>query len=1179
MRSLYRIHSRKGRWLLIALMALVIQGNAASTQDTATLITLKLSNTAIEDVFLRIEAQTGFSFMYSTQVLDKNEKVSVDFKRQSLSDALRELLGRRNLRWVVKDKGIVILQNSKPQPSPGGSFTIDSIPKIDVRGAVTDRSGNPIAGATVSLKGYSRGQSTDNAGRFAFTGMPANGTIVVSSLGFEPQLVRIQGQRELLIKLDTLIREIQGVEVVHTGYQVIAKERATGSFVKIDNELFNRTPTTNALDRLAYVTSGLVFDRRNVGINSSRKAPYQIRGRGTINGNPNPLVVIDGFPYDEPDPMSGDPGVIALDNLNPNDIESVTILRDAAAASIWGVRAGNGVIVVTTKKGKYNQPVRVNFNANATVGARPDLYYIPTMTAAESIESQRILFDKGAYNAYDDIYPAFNSFPVLPEAAEILLAARKGKITKQQADEKLATMAGRDVRTEIDRYLMRNSLNQQYSASISGGSEKISYYGSIGYDKNKNSLKRNEDERITLRLDNTWRPVNNLVFNAYVNVVQSKRYNNAYSFTGPLYTMFKGVNGSAAAIPFEYRSAYVDTAKSPALLDWHYYPLDELALNDNVVRGFDTRVGAGLQYTLFTGFSIDIKYQHQRINNSNRKANHVDSYFSRSLINKYMFRNNGKDSFPVPKGAIVDMNNNQQAYWNARVQLNYNKVFGFHGVNAIAGIDASERTTENQIDRWYGFDEETNTFQRMINYERLYSTRQPAGVSNLRVPAISNYSGGLSRLRSFYANVSYSFDDRYTISASGRRDGANLFGVKANDRIAPLWSVGGMWAISNERFYSFDLLPALRLRATYGYNGNITRATAFATADYFVHSVTGERAAFLVSYPNPYLKWEKTKTVNLGVDFSSKNERISGNIEYYMKDGVDLLGSIINDPTTGVSTYIGNTAGIKGHGLDFVLNSRVREGKLSWNNSLQFSYNTNKVTSFQEKPTVSGLVTDGSPNIGKPLFGIYAYKWAGLNSSNGDPMGYVADTVASYNIVLGSTRGALNTKPEDLKFFGPSTPKISGNFLNTISWNGFSLSFNITYKIGYFIRRNSINYAGMIGAGFGHGDYSKRWKTKGDELLTYIPSFPTAINQQRETFFQYSEVLIEKGDHVRLQDIRIGYVFDKKIAKKAGFQNIQFFMFMTNVSLLWKATAGNLDPDFADVPPPKAVGFGLQVSL
>lgn len=1197
MMSLYRVNSLKGRWLSIALMVFTIKVNAMSNQDSAALITLKVNNAPIEDVFLRIEAQTGYSFMYATQVLNKDEKVSVDFKREQLGDVLRELLSKRNLKWVIKDKGIVILKDNKPAVLPGGGITIDSIPKVDVKGVVTDKSGRPIVGATVAVKGQSRGQGTDNAGRFSFSNMPANATIIVSSLGFDSKQLKIRDQKEVHIVLDTLIREIEGVEVVSTGYQMIPKERATGSFVVIGNELIKRKVSTNILDRLDGITSGMQsFNSTSKGIisrmpSTSPTNGLTIRGESTLSPgsvNSDPLIVVDNFPYE------GD-----IRNINPNDVESITVLRDAAAASIWGSRSGNGVIVITTKKGRYNQKIEVDFNANITFLEKPNLDYDRNyISGSDYIEIESYLFDKGYFNS--DINNA-SSRPALSPVIDILAKERLGQISNAEANSLIEGLKKNNVRDEYDKYVYQNGVNQQYSIGVRGGSKNMNYSLSAGYDNNRSNLIQNGYKRFTINSANTFTPLKRIEISTLINYSQSKTtQNNQFTYGSPVintskyslifpYSKLRDEAGDALPVIRDYRASFVDSVSKLGFLDWRYRPLNEIKNGDFNTRINDVLLRASVKYDIASFLNIEMQYQYERQLILSSDHRNISTYYTRNLINRFSSYNPTTKTFiyNLPIGGILDQGEFEWMSNNLRGQLNFNRAFGKHSLSAIMGSDIKELNSRGSTRQSYGYNDLLGTSVMNLNLNTLYNTN-PSGSSILSsvLPINGNVFGRLNRFISYYANIGYNHDDKYNLTISGRKDGANLFGARVNDKITPFWSAGVGWTINNENFYNLDWLPFLKLRATYGFNGNVYNGSVYTTGAYYTDTRTGAEIIGNIIPGNEELSWEKVKNINFGVDFSMKKGILKGALEVYEKFGIGLLESSIPPGQIGFTAVTKNTANTSTKGVDITLTSMNIRRTLNWSTTLLFSIIKDKVIEYSLP--VTNLSIRKQPNsllyiIGKPLYGIMSYKWAGLDPNSGDPQGYFGGHISKdYMEIIN------NYNPDSLVFHGSGKPTIFGAFRNDFIYKGIGLSFNITYKLGYYFRRPtvSLNYRDLLVNGM-NVDYVDRWKKAGDEKYTTIPSLSYPNNDSRNVFYQFSEVLVNRGDHIRLNDIKVSYTFrNDQNNSKLSFSNIQIYSYLNNIGILWRANKYGIDPDqifgssFShNIPEPFSVSFGINANF
>ena len=503
-----------------------------------------------------------------------------------------------------------------------------------------------------------------------------------------------------------------------------------------------------------------------------------------------------------------------------------------------------------------------------------------------------------------------------------------------------------------------------------------------------------------------------------------------------------------------------------------------------------------------------------------------------------------------------------------------------HKIVAIAGAELREIKKAGRSDIYFGYNNEFGTAVSNLNYGT-YLSVNPSGYSLLPAQPSTPLSENINRFVSEYVNLSYTYHSRYTVSASGREDGANIFGVNTNQKITPLWSAGFAWEVNRENFYHVSWIPHFRLRATYGYNGNIYNASAYLTAQYGTSYMTGMQSATVLSPPNPERRWERVKNINLGVDFAFVKNILSGSIEFYQKQGLDLIEDAPLSPSTGFSSFKGNAASTNTRGIDLVFNSRNIDRRFKWLTNFLLTKISDKVTAFDDRYLALTLASATGGLVAvkdNPLFGMYGYKWAGLDPTNGDPQGISGNKISKdyYSLV--------NTSPDSLVLKGSARPTIFGSVRNTFSYGALTISANITFKMGYYLRRRStsLNYSDVIVSP--NNDYTKRWLKPGDENTTTVPSLAYPANFNRTNFYQYSELLLGKGDQIRLQDIRVSFNIDKDIWRKMPFDNMQIYVYMSNLGLLWRANKSGLDPDYNDntyfqsYPNPKSYAVGIRIN-
>ncbi|MCQ6958280.1 SusC/RagA family TonB-linked outer membrane protein [Mucilaginibacter sp. JC4] len=1148
----------------LILLLTILQVSAVTNAQT---VSLSEKGASLQTVFAKISDQTGYDFLASSSVLKQARPVTISTNNESLKTVLDKIFAEQPLTYEIQERMVVV---SRKSVFPLKANLVPAS-EIEISGRVTDSLGNPLFGATLSLAGTTRTFSTTENGNFKFMANIGQ-TVVISYIGYQSSSFVVTHDLPFQnIKLKLAFSTLEQVTIVSNGYENIPKERITGSFSTPVHKEFEARVTTDVLSKLSGITSGVLFNS-NTSLSKSGQSDINIRGRSTIFANDQPLIVVDNFPY------SGD-----INNINPNDVESITVLKDAAAASIWGVRAGNGVIVITTKKSKRNQPLKVGFNANLTIFKKPDLNYNPNQLDASSyINLERYLFDKGFYDANLN---NTTMYPVVSPVTELLAANRAGILSESQLNNQLDALRTVNVKDQLGKYFYQNAVNQQYAVNLSGSSNKAAYYFSSGYDRNIAGIKENANERITINSQNTFYLTKNLEFNAGINYVRADNQadNTLMQVRSRLfpYSQIADAQGKPLPIAYNYRNEFLNNAAAAGLLDWSYYPLNELGATENKTKVSDIRLSTGVKYTLLKELSAEIKYQYQNTNGQNRIYQNQQTYSTRDYINTFSVLTDGKvTGYNVPVGGILNLSNANTVSQNVRGQVNYALNWNDNSFTALAGYELSQTNGDSNQSLLYGYNDDLATFTN-IDAVSSFAT-YPSGNQSI-------YSGlgirsTLVRLRSSFANVAYTYKDRYTISGSARIDGTNYFGVATNKKNLPLWSAGVKWDLAREQFYKLDWLPVLNLRASYGYNGNLIQSiTGITTFQYYSNAAyTNYNYALISNIGNPDLRWEKIGIANIGLDFGTKNGTLTGSVEYYFKKEADLLGFKNFPENSGITQLQGNYSHMKGNGLDISLTSRNLRGPLQWNTTLLFSHASDRVTKYDVEPysfQLTGAGT-GTPNVNRPVFGVYAYKWGGLDHDTGNPIGFVNGIPSQdYSAIT------VNTAVNELVYKGPARPAYYGGLNNSFSYKNFDLNVQINYKLGYYFMSPALSYSDIALTGAYlrvNRDFNKRWQVPGDERTTNVPSISYPFSSSRDQFYKYAEVNVQRADHVRLQDISLSYNFNKSTFRKLPFSALQVFIYANNVGLIWKANNKGLDPDAiptsdnTTMPLPRSISVGIK---
>lgn len=1042
-----------------------------------------------------------------------------------------------------------------------------------VKGSVKSALGNaPISDATVKALKSQHTITSNNNGAFNIT-IDNDDTLLISHIGFVTQRIVVAGADSLTVRM-TQVAELLKNVTINSGYQQLKPNEVNGSYVVLDNKTLNQQMGSGILARLDGITSGLLFNVGKNNRNPENNTGISIRGLSTINGPLDPLIIIDNFIYDG-----------NINNINPDDVESITILKDAAAASIWGARAGNGVVVITTKKGAFNQQLKIEFNSNVSFTGKPDLYYLPRISSSDYIDMEQFLFNQGYYG--NDPRAAVSP------AVQVFRDRLNGLISSQDSSMAINAMKGIDNRGQFTRYYYRPGVSQRYALNLHGGSRDIAWLVSGGYDKSVGNL-RNKYDRVNLRFENTYRPVRNLNVSAGVYYTNSNVRSGMSDYKSIVninnkkqvpYMDLTGTGGSSIAVPQYLNRDFINNTGGGKFLNWNYYPLEDYKHDAFTNNTEELLAHIGLNYHILQGLDASLQYQYRKSRTADSRISDTSSFFTRNLINVYAQYNptTGVVTYPVPLGGIYNKSDGNQSSYNFRGQLNLDRTFNNHRILALAGAEIRDEKAVGSSAVYYGYNDNPLTYTSNLDYNAYYITNLDTYTT---IPGTAGLTATEHCFVSLFSNASYIYRKKYILSGSFRRDGSNIFGANTNDKWKPLWSVGIGWEISQEQYYHIAWLPYLKISTTYGVSGNVDLSkTAMPVGDMSISRVTGFKVTSITSINNPELTWERSYQANFKVDFATARDRLSGSLEYYYKKGTDLYSPTPYDYTTwGLNqTIIANAADMKGNGVDVVLHSVNIIKPFSWQTDVLFNYNTSTTSAYLDPRviTLADLIgSSGStitPVVGKPLYALSAYRWGGLDAE-GNPQGYLNKALSIDYLAIKQSAKEEGLDGGSFKYIGPANPTVWGAVMNSFSFKGFTLSLNITFKAGYFLRKAALQYIKLADNGIATSDFAKRWQQAGDENITNIPSFTYPIDGDRDAFYALSEANVIKGDHIRLQFINLGYQFP--MIKGLPLKNLQLYANVANLGIVWRANKDHIDPDYPGTAPlPKSFTIGLRTNF
>lgn len=983
----------------------------------------------------------------------------------------------------------------------------------------------------------------------------------IKHIGYKNQTIDFKaGIDSLKVMMYKDIHVLEDV-LVQTGYESISAKRNTGSVEQIDNKMFNRSTGSGLVKRLAGVST-ILFNDWNTNINRSSSDPkITIRGETSLLSDAAPLIVLDNFPYEG-----------RLEDINLDEIDNVNILKDAAASAIWGARAGNGVIVITTKKGRYNTPLNFEFNSAVRYSEKPNLFYLPTISGADYIEVERILFE----NKYFDRYENSSARTALSPAVELFIQHRDKVIDENTLNSRLIELGKHDVRSDFRDYVYRNEVYQRHSLAATGGNDRFRFRLSTGYDWDLNNTYGDMAQKYSIRSDNE------LKVSEKFSVQLGLNYSNAPNHTDGLiqygnlraggralypYARLVDESGSPVSIAKDYRASYIADAGDGKLLDWNYIPLEELIQGKQ--KNNDVMVNLGLRYRLTKNLYAEMKYNYQYNNRASAYLEDINYYETRNLINRFTVIDGEQIKYNFPFGGILRETDVLSINRGGRLQINWNPTFDKHVITLMGGAEVRQSNMHLNQHNTYGYDSERLTSSPMdfINY---YQTFENIGGQSLLASNPSSFEETLFRDVSFFGNSIYSYDNRYVVSLNVRKDASNLLGMNTNERWKPLWSISGAWNLSDEKWFDAESITKAKIRLSHGYSGNIDKSKSAHTILRFDgrYHLTQFPYATILNPPNPDLQWETVATTNLGLELGFLKDRIRFSVDMYKKNTINLLGVAPIDPTTGFSTVVMNNARTKGKGIEASMTTKnINSVHFKWNTSLLFAYNQTKVVKWlNPMSTAAAYVGNGrslSPYEGNLLYSLYSFKWRGLNPLNGNPIGELnGESTEDYKAIR------RESEFEDLVYHGSAIPLYHGSVLNSFTYRNITVSANIGFRMGYYFRKNAISYQDLFAGVATHSEFSDRWQKAGDELRTNVPSLVYPANSERDEFYFKSEVNVAKADNLRLLDLRVDYSVNSVF---------QFFASVGNVGIIWRANKWKLDPDVANnIPQPRNYGAGLS---
>lgn len=1025
-----------------------------------------------------------------------------------------------------------------------------------VTGKVTDETQLPLPGVNILIQGANRGAVTDFDGKYSLE-VTVGQTLQFTSVGFEEQLVKVGASNIIDVSLKESATALDEVFVV--AYGTATKETYTGSASVVKNSDIKDVPTASFQDALVGKAPGVNVTKGSGQAGSTTS--IQIRGIGSMNASTQPLYVIDGVPV-----TSGNTGQLSdqilvtnniMNTLNPNDIESITILKDAAASALYGSRAANGVVMITTKRGKTGQP---RITIKSSTGFSPS-WATDNYEAASTQENvnylYRVFHDYNTSNGRDDAFASSNAISRLNTKFnkhgyyfETNGTGVSENVSIKGMTDGLENREGRYFDWE-DAYF-RTAINQTQDISVSGASENTNYYSSFSYSKDEGRVKINGNERISGRVNLEQKIGKHLEFTAKVNIAQTELsgFNDSRNISSNYYEQTRNLLWGLYH-PTDYKTGEPWTARFGSLAQNNVYYDNEW---ENSSRTLRISAIEGLKVNILPELNVQTLFSYDNV----ETKDHL--YYSR-------LHYNGQGL-----GTVDEMSTNTESIVSSTT-LNYSKDFGAHHINFLAGYEVEQNQT---------------------NYIRASGKDLPS--SNLHTVATagdtdaSAYYWG-NNMMSILSRLEYSFDNKYFVSGSFRRDGSSKLGPEA--RWGNFWSVGASWNISKEAFLrDVDAISNLSLRTSYGVNGTLP------PSNFGWRSLTGYGAKYmetaggaLSNVADESLSWETNYAADVALEFGLFKNRIYGSVEYFSRDSKDLLQSVPISRITGFSSTLKNIGSIRNNGVEIALGGDIiRSNDVTWSASVNASFIDSKVTKLSEGADII-WVSDGDATAqyvyreGESTLAFYGYEYAGVDPANGLSRYYVndKDDPQAGSFLLNGRGATYDFRDANYTIIGDGIPNVFGGLNTQVQYKGFSLGLDFIYKLGGKL------YDGAEKDVADDGYYWERIRSKYAYDDMWTPENPNgSLPQVRGT--DLTDAIQKSGRHIydasflRLKNIRLNYDLPSNWIKPMGFENVRMYAIGTN--LLTFSKYKNADPEvnqFAargwETPFMKNYTFGIELTL
>ena len=1130
-----------GQLMVLLLIFLQVSALAAPRKT----VTFNLKDVSLETVLNEVKKQTGVNFLYNSQIL-VGDNVSIKASNENWESVVGNLLEDRDLTYEMKN-GVCVIRKMERR-------------NINVTGSInSDEDNLPVIGASIRVKNSRKAAITNSDGKFVLYNVPEGAILTISFVGMQEMTTKARPNMRITMKSNA--RQLQ--EVVVTGYQVLNKRSLTSAISTVKAEDVLRTDMSSIDQMLEGRVPDLVVSSNSAEVGVAPK--IRIRGTSTIIGNREPLWVVDGIVVTDPVPISpeelNDPDYVnrignAIAGLNPQDIQRIDVLKDAAATAIYGTKAANGVIVVTTKRGFEGKP-QVNYSTSLTFKIRPRYsdHSVDVMSSKERIQFSRELAA---------MHYQYNSDISMVGYEGLLDQLYGNKITNEEFDASVSKLESQN--TDWFKLLTRDSFSSQHTVSVSGGSRATRYYVSLGYNNEDDVIRANNNKRYTasMNIDNTFSKLltASFSFNGYNN--KRNYYQNEIAPMEYAYT-------SARTIP-----AYTDSGdyffykkKISSKYEYNYNILNELENSSNTQDITSFTLDANLKFTFTPWLNANAIFSYSNQNADlegywGDKTNHAavlrDADYGEEI--KY------KSLSVLPQGGELTKDVTRNKTWTMRLQLNMNKFLGSenqHNIDATFGyeMNSSKYKGYSNVTRGY-YPDRGETF--VINIDPTIYTSYATWLAGNAPTITDNVNNSISA----FASLTYAYKSLWRLNVNGRVDGSNNFGDRSNEKFLPIWSVSGSYNLGDSGLFDAKWIDYMTLKASYGYQGNMLNSESpmMTIKKNPIDSYYNEFTASVNSHPNPNLKWETTHSYNLGLDLSLFNHKIQVEGSLYYKKTNDAFMTKRVSSVNGITSYTINGGDVtnKGYSVDVTF-SPIMTKDLRWTLSTSISKIINSIDTRPDAQTysLSEFLNGNALVKGKSVNTFFSYKFLGLSPIDGGPLfDDYADNPSSLREL-----SKYDTYLKVLEASGKRDADISGSLTSTIRWKQWHMSANFAYSLGAKTRLFAMYGSAASGGVYDptirpdrnySRDYMNRWKNPGDETRTntpaiisenseaywkYLTHWSIFSSQKVQQFadnywdmYDYSNIRVVSADYLKCSSLSFTYDFDNKLLAHWNLQRL-----------------------------------------